>query len=845
MKGQIAQLVNNPKASRVLQLCLQYGTHEERMSILNELHGHLPELSKTKYGKHLVQRMIAKCPKDDFDRCLFPMFPKKCVELLKHQGSNLQKHELLLMCYSREFQVTLQGDWKSDFAALTDQEKDPSSLDLIFKGMDPVRQAGVLRKIHELLCVVIEKGLLVNQLIHRLILEFFKTAPVAHVKELASLIAETGDGLLKIVHTREGASVGASVIQYTNAHGRKTALRGFRDFVKQTMMDEWGHLVLLMAFRVVDDTKLLKKVFMTQIIENLMELSQDRYGRTLILDLLHRQCPWYISAKIEDLLSPRELTMEPESVSKKDDLTRRKELISSGSGSLMEALVQLCIQETESLLCCRKACDIIVEVARGGDDTSLELIGGINSVHTAIIETCKDPKILTNRISKGAIIQLINFSHESNSEFAKQFCERIWSTIFQTNCKDWMDSPGRDVLLALINCGDPSVSNSVRDEVSTLLTKGQSLEDFLTMGSNRVTENDPFCVIHEAFGKTVRRIHTIRRTVQCRLIQTEEDVGRLWSNVCRQVGNSFSQLKSSPSGRIAFATITRKFEVSAPAFIRQEIQQRISNVPVYLVAKDNGKLVYIKPESGNLKNPIGLVFLSMHSAKELLHKINTDVPDFARDTNVIRLDLGHLYELLTNQRLPHLKDVIFRFVPDKQQVLNAVEVLSVSGRRVRGFTGVPVFHVNGLNTGLDARRPFFFQKEDLDYAVESASQKKLQRDRQALKGEIEILRNEAKEARLLARQSEGRQSQNWLTAAAKAETKSARLIKQMNDLPDSVSTPVQVEVRSLESILGEMQTHPNGQLENLVFIPSGLARNQLLGTHYPPIMDDPTLTMET
>lgn len=66
--------------------------------------------------------------------------------------------------------------------------------------------------------------------------------------------------------------------------------------------------------------------------------------------------------------------------------------------------------------------------------------------------------------------------------------------------------------------------------------------------------------------------------------------------------------------------------------------------------------------------------MSMNNAKELLRKINTDVPEFAQDTNVIRLDLGHLYELLTNQKLPHLKNVIFRFVPDKEQVEHAMNV---------------------------------------------------------------------------------------------------------------------------------------------------------------------------
>lgn len=73
------------------------------------------------------------------------------------------------------------------------------------------------------------------------------------------------------------------------------------------------------------------------------------------------------------------------------------------------------------------------------------------------------------------------------------------------------------------------------------------------MGPPRVSENDPLSGVTQFFDRTVQGIHAIRRTVQCRLNQTEEDVGRLLSTVYRRVGNSVQHFSSSPTGRIAFA----------------------------------------------------------------------------------------------------------------------------------------------------------------------------------------------------------------------------------------------------------------------------------------------------
>lgn len=156
-----------------------------------------------------------------------------------------------------------------------------------------------------------------------------------------------------------------------------------------------------------------------------------------------------------------------------------------------------------------------------------------------------------------------------------------------------------------------------------------------------------------------------------------------------------------------------------------------------------------------------------------------------------------------------------------------------------------MFFVNGLNAGEDAQRPYFLAKEDLDYAIDVATQKKIIRDRQALRDDLEILKDEAREARFLASQAEERpQVQNWLMKANEAEIKSARLTKQIDELPETLAAPVQIEVRSLETLLCDLENAKNGQLDDIVLIPPGLARHQLFGAKHPYLAEETHLELE-
>jgi hypothetical protein len=65
LHGKVSELVNQHTASRIIQFCLKNGSEEQRASIWSEVKSQILELSKSKHGHHLVQRLIAISKKED------------------------------------------------------------------------------------------------------------------------------------------------------------------------------------------------------------------------------------------------------------------------------------------------------------------------------------------------------------------------------------------------------------------------------------------------------------------------------------------------------------------------------------------------------------------------------------------------------------------------------------------------------------------------------------------------------------------------------------------------------------------------------------------------------------
>ena len=68
-----------------------------------------------------------------------------------------------------------------------------------------------------------------------------------------------GPTLVRMVHTKEGAQVNCAVISYGTAKDRKKVIKAMSEHVGKLMNEEWGHIVLICALSLVDDTTLLRK----------------------------------------------------------------------------------------------------------------------------------------------------------------------------------------------------------------------------------------------------------------------------------------------------------------------------------------------------------------------------------------------------------------------------------------------------------------------------------------------------------------------------------------------------------------------------------------------------------
>lgn len=101
------------------------------------------------------------------------------------------------------------------------------------------------------------------QLAHRLAAEYMTAAPASLVADAVESL--TGEPLLHMVHTKEGATAACMVLAYGTAKDRKKALKAMKGHVGAMAKDEWGHLVLLTASSVVDDTAALKKFIASEI----------------------------------------------------------------------------------------------------------------------------------------------------------------------------------------------------------------------------------------------------------------------------------------------------------------------------------------------------------------------------------------------------------------------------------------------------------------------------------------------------------------------------------------------------------------------------------------------------
>jgi len=132
-------------------------------------------------------------------------------------------------------------------------------------------------------------------------------------------------------------------------------LKTMKPFVVKICKEEYGHMVMLRMFDVVDDTVLMSKAILAEIIKEMEDIAKDKFGRRVILYLLAGRSPKYISPQSIELLAKGDIVRA--NTSKKDAAIRASELL----GYISPALVSLIATKTRKLTSEPLACQVVLE----------------------------------------------------------------------------------------------------------------------------------------------------------------------------------------------------------------------------------------------------------------------------------------------------------------------------------------------------------------------------------------------------------------------------------------------------------------------------------------------------
>jgi pumilio family protein 6 len=154
------------------------------------------------------------------------------------------------------------------------------------------------------------------------------------------------ESLPEIVHTKDGSAVVRELIIRGTAKDRKQILQQLKKHVEAMCKDADAQLVLFTAFDCVDDTKLMGKAFVTDVIALAPSLLEDGIGRRSVLYVLTPTASRHYMPSTLALLAKGAAQAKELGTSKKDAAVRRKELVTYGS----EGLLQLVADKGADLL---------------------------------------------------------------------------------------------------------------------------------------------------------------------------------------------------------------------------------------------------------------------------------------------------------------------------------------------------------------------------------------------------------------------------------------------------------------------------------------------------------------
>ncbi|KAL6239819.1 hypothetical protein BDW75DRAFT_67799 [Aspergillus navahoensis] len=401
--GRVKDFVFKHDSVRVIQTALKYANVEQRKQIAHELKGSYVELAQSKYAKFLIGKLIVHGDSEIRD-LIIAEFYGKVKRLIRHPEGSWILDDIYRTVATQEQQANLLREWYgAEFAIFRDNNtkgKIPTAdLSKILEE-DPAKRSPIMHFLLELINQLIQKKTTGFTMLHDAMLQYFLNVKpgTSDATEFIELIKgdEEGDLVKNLAFTKSGARLMCLALAYSTAKDRKHLTRFYKDTIKMMAGDLHGHLVLLAAYEVIDDTKLTAKLIFPELLnqniadeearnEELLYQCTDLTARIPILypfandpnNTNTKRLKWLLPE--QDFAILDEIRSIRKETSKKDPAIRRAELIKAASPTLLDLITA----RADSLLTTSFGCQFLSEVLFDADGSDGKKFTALSAVATA------------------------------------------------------------------------------------------------------------------------------------------------------------------------------------------------------------------------------------------------------------------------------------------------------------------------------------------------------------------------------------------------------------------------------------------------------------------------------
>ncbi|XP_033095268.1 pumilio homolog 3-like [Anneissia japonica] len=461
VSGKVLELVYAHDSVRVIQCCLKFGDESLRSDMFNEVKDHILNMSKCKYAKFFVKQMLRYGTKEQRNHIMSSFHGSVC-KMVRHKEAS----EVIEMAYNnhanlKQRSALLEEFYGPSFAVF--KKEGVESLNDIIEA-EPEKKRQITEHMAKTLTSMVDKTVIKHTMIHKVLYDFFVHARPQLRSEMIESIREV---VVQILHTHDGARVAMQCVWHGTAKDRKVIMKSFKTYVSKICREEYGHWVMLALLDSVDDTKLLSKIVLNEMMKCVGELCDNQYGRKVLLYLLCHRQQLHFHPHIITLLKKG----DENATSKKDLNTRRQEVLEAVSKPLLKHVQS----HARELVRNKQTCLLVTAIfqnAVGDKKLAMEAICNLASEDLVAID-----RDSTNSLDKMHIVEhpaghivlkkLIQQDKETqNSDFSEMLVEKVgtekiatWSTI----------NRGAFILVCLLDCGSDSVKTNIKEAMTPMM----------------------------------------------------------------------------------------------------------------------------------------------------------------------------------------------------------------------------------------------------------------------------------------------------------------------------------------------------------------------------------------